>query len=122
MRFAVSEGSLEKLPADRFTSAQDFVRALGDEHFPYGELANAAASAAVGPWNRLSITTAGLASLSTVIALALGWHVCGAASRLTDDTLLFRWRKIHSSTSGCTLSSGECDLRWHYQPTIRCPT
>ena len=25
--------ALEKLPADRFTSAQDFVRALGDEHF-----------------------------------------------------------------------------------------
>ena len=29
--------ALEKLPADRFTSAQEFVRALGDEHFRYGE-------------------------------------------------------------------------------------
>ena len=29
--------ALEKLPADRFTSAQEFVRALGDENFRYGE-------------------------------------------------------------------------------------
>ena len=37
--------ALEKLPADRFASAQDFVRALGDEHFRYGELAAAGAGA-----------------------------------------------------------------------------
>ena len=30
--------ALEKLPADRFASARDFVRALGDEHFRYGEV------------------------------------------------------------------------------------
>ena len=40
--------ALEKLPADRFTSAQDFVRALGDEHFRYGELATAGAGAETG--------------------------------------------------------------------------
>ena len=33
--------ALEKLPADRFTSAQDFGKALGDENFRYGELASA---------------------------------------------------------------------------------
>ena len=62
--------ALEKLPADRFTSVQDFVRALGDEHFRYGELATAGVDVGVGPWNRLSI---GLAGLATVLTLALGW-------------------------------------------------
>ena len=62
--------ALEKLPADRFTSVQEFVRALGDEHFRYGELATAGASAAVGPWNRLTMAFAALAAVST---LAFGW-------------------------------------------------
>ena len=44
--------ALEKLPADRFTSAQDFVRALEDEHFRYGELATVGADVGVGPWKR----------------------------------------------------------------------
>ena len=65
--------ALEKLPADRFTSAQDFVRALGDEHFRYGELAAAGiAGAAVGPWNRL---TMGLGALALVFALGFGWSL-----------------------------------------------
>ena len=58
--------ALEKLPADRFTSAQDFVRALGDEHFRYGELATAGAGAAVGPWNRLTMAFAALAAVTTL--------------------------------------------------------
>ena len=62
--------ALEKLPADRFTSAQDFARALGDEHFRYGELATAGASAAVGPWNRLTMAFAALAAVTT---LGFGW-------------------------------------------------
>ena len=64
--------ALEKLPADRFTSAQEFVRALGDKHFRYGEEAAAGAGAAVGPWNRLTITMTTLAVSST---LALIWLV-----------------------------------------------
>jgi len=63
--------ALEKLPADRFASAQDFVRALGDEHFRYGELATAGAGgAAAGPWNRLTMVTTALAAL---FAAAFGW-------------------------------------------------
>ena len=62
--------ALEKLPADRLASAQEFVRALGDEHFRYGQLATAGASAAVGPWNRLTMATTMLAAL---FAIALGW-------------------------------------------------
>jgi len=62
--------ALEKLPADRFTSAQDFGKALGDENFRYGELATAGESAAVGPWNRLSM---GLAGLLAVTTLGFAW-------------------------------------------------
>jgi eukaryotic-like serine/threonine-protein kinase len=38
--------ALEKLPADRFSSAQKFASALGDEHFRYGELAAAGGAGA----------------------------------------------------------------------------
>ena len=62
--------ALEKLPADRFSSAQDFVKALGDEHFRYGELATVGADVGVGPWKRL---TMGFAALAVVTTLGLGW-------------------------------------------------
>ena len=64
--------ALEKLPADRFTSAQDFVRALGDEHFQYGEPATAGAGSAVGPWKRRTMT---LAAITAVLTIALGWSL-----------------------------------------------
>ena len=62
--------ALEKLPADRFTSAQDFVRALGDSGFRYGELATAGEGAGIGPWKRLTMATTTLAAL---FAVAFGW-------------------------------------------------
>ena len=64
--------ALEKLPADRFTSAQDFVRALGDEHFRYGEAVAGVADEGGGPWNRVSIAMTALAAVST---LTLGWSL-----------------------------------------------
>ena len=66
--------ALEKLPADRFTSAQEFARALGDEHFRYGELAAGVTGAdgGAGPWNRLTIAFAALATALTVATLTLG--------------------------------------------------
>jgi len=64
--------ALEKLPADRFASAQDFVRALGDEHYRYGEAVVGVGGATVGPWNRLSL---GLASATVLFAVALGWSL-----------------------------------------------
>jgi hypothetical protein len=63
--------ALEKLPADRFTSVQDFARALGDEHFRYGEFTTADADTGSLRWNRLSIGFAGLAALLAVTVLAL---------------------------------------------------
>ena len=61
--------ALEKMPADRFTPAQDFARALGDEHFRYGEL-TASAGAAVGPWKRLTMA---MTALAAVYTLGFGW-------------------------------------------------
>ena len=61
--------ALEKLPADRFTGAQDFARALGDASFLHGDLAGASA-AATGPWNQLTVAMTALFALST---LGFGW-------------------------------------------------
>ena len=59
--------ALEKLPADRFTGAQDFARALSDPGFRHGELAAAGAAGGGGPWKRLTVIG------WSVAALALGW-------------------------------------------------
>ena len=69
--------ALEKLPADRFTSAQDFAKALGDEHFRYGETVVGATAGDVRLWKRLSL---GLAGIATVLAAAFGWAVLRPAS------------------------------------------
>ena len=59
--------ALEKLPADRFTSAQEFAKALADPGFRHGAEA-AAAAVRASPWNRLSVATTGLAFLFAVVA------------------------------------------------------
>ena len=64
--------AIEKLPADRFTSAQDFVRALEDPGFRHGEVAVAEVTAAVGPWKVLSIALAAVAVLASAFA---GWSL-----------------------------------------------
>ena len=74
--------ALEKLPADRFTSAAEFATALGDESFTYKarartsttttqEPVDAQAPATMpGPWKRLTVATTTLAAL---FAVAFGW-------------------------------------------------
>ena len=63
--------ALEKLPADRFTGAQDFARALADKGFRHGEEeAEAVTLAAPGPWKRLTVAMTALFALST---LGFGW-------------------------------------------------
>ena len=64
--------ALEKLPADRFTGAQDFARALADPGFRHGDTPGDVSVVSASPWNRVSMTLAA----STVILLgALGWSV-----------------------------------------------
>jgi serine/threonine-protein kinase len=74
--------SLEKLPADRFTTVADFANALADEGFTYRARAGTSSLAVSpappapvarsGPWNRLAITMTVVASVATLVA-ALGW-------------------------------------------------
>ena len=76
--------ALEKLPADRFTSAAEFAAALADESFTYKAWARTSVAAPTsepvatpatmpGPWNRLTITTTTLAVLFVTLA-AWGWN------------------------------------------------
>jgi len=68
---AIRKG-LEKLPADRFTGADAFARALADPGFRHGLVAGAGGAGGVGAWNGLS---KGLAGLAAMLLLALGWAV-----------------------------------------------
>ena len=65
--------ALEKLPADRFASAQEFADALENEHFRYGEPADTT----VVDVGHLKRRATALASLAGVLALALGWVTLG---------------------------------------------
>ena len=78
--------ALEKLPADRFTGAQEFARALADPAFRHGDEAVATATAKVGSWKRVAIATS---ALSVLLAAGLGWALMGgeAAAPLTRFTV-----------------------------------
>lgn len=64
--------ALEKLPADRFASAQEFARALADVGFRYGEEVATGADTGRGLWNPLSI---GLGALALVFGMVAGWSL-----------------------------------------------
>ncbi len=66
--------SLEKLPADRFTSAHDFAAALRDPGFRSGGVVYAAAVSAgeMRKWKRLALT-GGVGSLLLLMVGFLGW-------------------------------------------------
>ena len=61
--------ALEKLPADRFTGAQDFAKALADPGFRHGEVVGAAAGASPGPWKWVAAV---FAALFGATAIGLG--------------------------------------------------
>ena len=64
--------ALEKLPADRFASAQEFAKALADSGFRHGEGALAGVAAGRGLWNPLSM---GLGALALVFAMTTTWSL-----------------------------------------------
>ena len=64
--------ALEKLPADRFTSAQEFVRALEDPGFRYGEEMAAGVAGGRGQWTPVTIAATGLAVL---FAITTAWSL-----------------------------------------------
>ena len=96
--------ALEKLPADRFTGAQEFARALGDAGFRHGELA-VAGVAGVGPWKRLTVAFAAVAG---VFALAFGWALLRPEPPLPVERFVapfgYGQEPIFSGTSGFNLS------------------
>ncbi|MDP2956161.1 MAG: protein kinase [Longimicrobiales bacterium] len=65
--------ALEKVPADRFTSASEFARALADAGFRHGVEESAVAGAATqGLWKRLSM---GFAATTVLAVVGLVWAV-----------------------------------------------
>jgi len=62
--------ALEPVPADRFTTSRDFIRALSDTGFRYRDDRSDVAAISPGPWNRLSVVTA---ASTVLLTLALGW-------------------------------------------------
>ena len=73
--------ALEKLPADRFTGAQDFARALADRGFRHGEEALAGAAGGVRPWTRMTVILAAVAGLFVLSTVALGWSLLSPEPR-----------------------------------------
>jgi len=72
--------ALEKLPADRFSTASEFAMALGEAGFRSAQVrhgTDAASLASPGPWNRLTVATTALAA---AFALALGWTLLRPAA------------------------------------------
>ncbi|MDA0329059.1 MAG: protein kinase [Gemmatimonadetes bacterium] len=70
---AIRKG-LEKLPADRFTGAHEFAKALADPTFRHGIMPDGAAGGPARMWNRLSVASTGVA---VAALLALGWVTLG---------------------------------------------
>jgi serine/threonine-protein kinase len=63
--------ALEKLPADRFTSAKDFVKALADPGFRYGQVVDP--EVRIGPPSRVSVgLVATIAAFAGVVGLTVG--------------------------------------------------
>ena len=60
--------ALEKLPADRFTTAQDFAKALGDPGFRHGDLATSGAVGGARPWRGLAIVASSVAIVTSIAA------------------------------------------------------
>ena len=62
--------ALEKLPADRFKSAQEFAKALTDPAFRHGDEAlSGLRGASAGPWRTAAVAAAGLAVLFGGLAI-----------------------------------------------------
>ena len=69
--------ALEKLPADRFTGAHQFAKALADPGFTHGELAGAGTGGSGwGSWNRL---TAAFATVAVFAVAAAAFMASGPA-------------------------------------------
>ncbi len=65
---AATRKALEKLPADRFTSAQAFARALADPGFRYGEAATGELATSQTGWRAVAVGAMAVAVAAIVVA------------------------------------------------------
>jgi serine/threonine-protein kinase len=70
--------ALERLPADRFGSAGEFVKALGDPGFRHGAGAGARMIGGRAAWGPLQLAVAGVAVVATLVA---GWFSSAPSCR-----------------------------------------
>ena len=94
--------ALEKVPADRFTAARDFAKALSDPGFRHGDQAAAGGGASAGPWKGLSMALGALALASTIV---LAWVLVSGDSALPQPIT----RSTFRLPDGDRLSSGDRD-------------
>jgi len=99
--------ALEKLPADRFTGAQDFAGALSDPGFRHGELVGAEAAVAAGPWNRLTLALAGsTAVFAAILVGVLAW----ALFRPQEPWPVFRFTVVPPEGQELTSADSGVDI------------
>ena len=82
---AIQKG-LERLPADRFTSAHEFAKALGDPGFRHGDEASVGVVGGRGQWTPLAMGTTAIAVVALAL-LAWGWL---RPAPLTEDPVATR--------------------------------
>ena len=83
--------ALEKLPADRFTGAQEFARALADAGFRHGEEVAASMAGGGGPWKEVSMALGALALVFGMASMAFCAMLC--------KTVRTRMRSTHITGS-----------------------
>ena len=66
---AVVRRALERLPADRFASAEDFARALADPGFRHGPDGTSPGAPAPGPWKAATFVAAAVAVIALGVAV-----------------------------------------------------
>ena len=100
--------ALEKLPADRFTGAQGFAKALADPGFRYGDSVETAGGTVAGSWNRLPIAGRHLAAImfTDIVGYTALMQVDEETGRLS--------RKRHRQVLEKEIAEGEGDLLQYF--------
>ena len=111
--------ALEKLPADRFTSAQDFAKALADGGFRHGEAgpAGPGTAGAARRWRRVALASGMLAAAASALAV---WALARPGSPLPVSRYgiaLPADRPLAQGTAMTRLALAPGGERWVYQGT-----
>ena len=110
---AAVQRALEKLPADRFSGANELARALGDEGFRHGTTPGVA-GARMAVWRTLAL----VATATAVLGTGVSWWALGRSDRATpvtrfaltllpDVSAESSWRGLAISPDGRTIVFGD---------------